>query len=347
MKKKLSKTQTFQRDVLLGPELRLLEEQNKIDKARYRSFLTPQKRQINSIHESVDDITKEIESIELDMSEDEFEEYRYSKIQAEKSPIKPEPIEYTLLRDSIKAAISNTSIGEEEDYSDETESEVSVASIDKNIREQNCKENAIDFSRSPKYNQSPIRNMSKSLRYEDLCSSEDPNPSFEMEKAIEASEKARVKLNSPYMTKIKNIRPLPPQSPSVSYYRSKMPYSYISNTSRNSKTGHSQTPNSKMLSQNYSPFQTEKNYNSIMNFDERGYKTPSSSKKLMSINGVKEHIERLKKTPPPPEDDETPEIILPNKPLITPNLHQLATLYSKEIDDVLEEINGSLNKMYE
>ncbi|OHS92682.1 hypothetical protein TRFO_41009 [Tritrichomonas foetus] len=371
MSAKLSKTRDFQRDALLGRELKFFEEQSIIDKARYKSFRTPQKSmQIAQVQESVENLTQEINSIEMEMDDDEYATYRQTKrLSSYYSPRKPisEPLEFTLLRSSIAAALSSSDEYDEEEEEEEEEfnedaqtteleienSEIIIGPIDKindhiqndlnmpsensqNDKNESIKENKkvdtscdMNYSINSNKNQSlsfsqssPQRNRSfskSSMKYEELCSFVEPQSQskypLEMERAIQASEKARKILESPYMTKSRRIRAAPPTSPSISFYRSQ-------------------------LSSNSSNLNTH-----------RFAKSPSPKKELMEINGVSDHLRRMRRIhlieSPPNIEEDRPDVVLPNRPVITPNMHQLSDLYSREIDDIHSEINHSLNEVYD
>lgn len=340
---------SFRKDALLGKELKFYEEQNIIDNARIKAIRSPNiKGKIKTVKESTMNLTKEIDEYQTEMSDDEYKEYRQSKV-ISKQEIK-EPIEYSLLRNSIMAALSSASDEsneaefeeEEEDISTTEASEVSInleneSSNQKNhspILKKSRTPNQKTFSMTNFYqtyeDQSNSRANSTSMKYEDLMTSfESPLNPPETNRAIEIADKVRVKLYSPFMTK-RNLQPSLPQNLSLAaVYR----------TPQNSKT-----------------YKTSNNQNNI-NYSSIYHKTsnrqsPFSTphKTVTDINGVTEHVQRLRrakqinsKTKEMDEDfDEFQEFIIPDKPIITPNTTKLANLFSKEIDKVLEETEHSI-----
>lgn len=336
--------ESFRKDALLGKELKFYEDQNIIDTARIKTLRPPRiKGKIEEVKESTMNLTKEINDYQAEMNDDEYKEFhlKQNRLKHENK----EPIEYSLLRTSIMAALSSASDEndeiefeeEEEDISATEASEVSI-SLDRDNNIQKSHSPIKKSYRTPNQKTFSMTNFnqsfnsrsnssinSKSMRYEDLMTSfESPLNPPETNRAIEIADKVRVKLYSPYMTK-RNLQPSLPQNLSLaSVYR----------TPQNSKS----FKNSVNRSNNYSNIY-RKTYN-----NQSSLSTPH--KTVNDINGVTEHVQRLrraKQITPTKKDvdefDEFREVIIPDKPIITPNVTELTNLFSKEIDQVLEETN--------
>lgn len=331
--------ESFRKDALLFKELKYYEEQNIIDNARVKSLRSQNiKGKIDKVKESTLNLSKEINDYQAEMSDDEYKEFHQSKKKLKQE--NKEPVDYSLLRTSIMAALSSDSDEnnetefeeEEEDISTTEASEVSISMESENqknstILKKSRTPNGKTFSMT-NFNQSfnsstNSFNDSKSMRYEDLMTSfQSPLNPPETNRAIEIADKVRVKLYSPYMTK-KNLTPSLPQNLSLaSVYR----------TPQNSKS----SKNTINRNNNY--------YSSIKTF----LSTPH--KEVTDINGATEHIQRLRRakqvTPKKKyfddDFDEFENVIVPDKPIITPNRSKLTDLFSKEIDRVLEEANHEI-----
>lgn len=342
--------ESFRKDALLGKELKYLEEQSIIDNARIRNFRSPKiKGKIDTVKESTANLSKEIDDYTAEMNDDEYNQYRRSKI-ISKQQIK-EPVEFSLLRNSIVAALSSASDDydeiefeeeEEENYSTEA-SEVAVSiggekdyqkihsPITKNMHTPKSK----TFSMTNFYQTSNSRlNLdpnSRSMRYEDLMSSfESPLNPPETNRAIEIADKVRVKLYSPFMSK-RNIEPTLPQNLSMaSIYRTPQNSKSIKNSRTNTTHNIKSNNYSSRLTSQLSPF-----------FGSR--------KAVTDINGVTEHVQRLRRakqvTPVKKNTDDFDnfrEVIVPDMPIITPNRTKITNLFTKEIDKVLQEVEHSI-----
>ena len=335
--------ESFRKDALLGKELKYLEEQRIIDSARIRNLRSPKiKGRIESVKESTANLSKEIDDYAEEMNDDEYREYRKSAINSKKE-IK-EPIEFSLLRQSIAAALSSASddydevaFEEEEEASFTEASEVSI-NMDGEKDNQKIHSPISKSTRSPNYKTFSMTNFyqtsnsrikqdsnSRTMKYEDLMTSvESPINPPETNRAIEIADKVRVKLYSPYMTK-RSLEPTLPQNLSMaSIYRTPQNSRNFKNTNFNGSRSIKTNNYSKYLNQIFS--------------------SSTPHKTVEDINGVTEHVQRLRRakqvTPTKKNTDdfdEYREVIVPDIPIITPNRTKLEHLFSKEIDKILEE----------
>jgi hypothetical protein len=302
-----NKIRRFQQAASLHPHVGFMQEQNQIDRSRRQRILTPTHRRVDDVKKSVAQLSNEIEYIYDHMDDDERLGYQASpKLSAETR----EPLDVTILRHSIAAAIgrtvpsvqeNDTSGSEVLQFSDHEHHE-SASDLKAIIEEEDEPHHISDSQKHDAKERPRPTSKDRSMRMEDVLSSSRNRSTLsrtgelrnsrcprspEHDRAMMASEKARRIIESPYFTKSIGDIPNPREVQSFG-------------TTRATRSGRK--------------------------ID------------IKQIPGVVDHIERLKKTPPtPPPEFEA--VILPNPPGVTPSFTKISGILTSEISDILVHVN--------
>lgn len=308
---------SFRQFADVDPELMFFEQRNEIDKARIKNLRnTKHQNRLETIRQSNAHLTKEINEITQDIDSDDLEEIQQKTLIEKSKKTKKEPIEFTLLRTSVMAALSS----EEEENDIDTKEEDKNFDISEKTELIKSKKDSINKS-----NASYIDGNSKSMNYDELLSTFVTTHDLkEAKPVIDASDRARYKLYSPYLIKNDYRQTLPTNLTYLKNYR----------TPKNTKT----FKQSKMKS-----FESPRKVNTNENYSEQQIidSIVSNSKSVYDIDGVQNHVTRLRRAhvlnQKPNDEDELVEVIPPNKPLLTPSKAEITKIIDTEMDYMIAE----------
>lgn len=290
----------------LHPQLQFLSEQSIIDRSRLKQATTPpRKYRIADVKRSCSELDSEIEELQNTMSDDELSMYHHSLSKTQNS----EPLDLSILRESIAAAVAG-----EEEFSSEYEEEITEdfhVTETHQQSEQTFEDTEEDEERRrTMLRLSPHQALDRTLRLEELYSdsprrSKKTHTSKEYARAHEASEKARQRLYSPFMSSA-------PKGVTIAERA-------FHNTQLEATLNH---PPSRTATSAY-------------------YKRVKDTR--TKARGTDLFIETHKQKKKPEPKKEIPAVILPDPPLITQSCHRICGLLNTEIDGILAEADRLLN----
>ena len=303
-----SRIQEFQLAASLAPQLKVMNDQYIIDKCRTSKAKTPNRRErIEEVKKSISQLTDEINSLQ-DVLDDEAAQYRsLTRRQTSHS----EPINVSILRESIAAAV-----GEEED--EETTEEFGVGDDDRLLRDIGLSEQ--DEERRNSMLRLSLYRSTRSFNIDELMSGSPQRPKTlskmdkhgnfvrnEYTRAVEAAEKARERLNSPFITR---------RGPGVT-----------------------------IAERAFSGTELEGTTDEVTMNDTRSYYMRMKNLHPGPAKGTRAFLEsrKVKKTE---EKKGSLEVVLPDPPLVTPSCVEVCGVLSHEIDGILAEVDRTVTQEY-
>ena len=306
-----SRMQEFQHAASLAPQLKIMNDQYMIDRCRTKKAKTPNRReQLAEVQKSLSELDDEINSLQEALDDDELSQYNQTMKRGVRS--RDEPINVSILRESIAVAV-----GEDEEENETTE-EFEVGDDDRGSREFGMSEQ--DEERRNTMLRLSLYRSSRSFNIDDLMSGSPRKPKTlskmdrhgnfvrnEYTRAVEAAERAKERLNSPFLTK--------------------------------------RVPGVTIAERAFSGTEMEGTTDEVSLNDTRSYYMRMRSLKPPRAKGTRTFLE-TRKVKKKEEEKANLEVVLPDPPLVTPSCYEMCGILNHEIDGILAEVDRTVTQEY-